>query len=83
MRKSTGTLNGSVMANGLPCGPDFRRISAYVPQASTPGLLSGGHCLHLTGHCCLSSARRICQSHMLQTLTLISYAWQCSSNKHN
>ena len=33
MRKSTGTLNGCVMANGLPCGPDFRRISAYVPQA--------------------------------------------------
>lgn len=38
-RKTTGTLSGMVLANGQPCGPEFRRTSAYVPQVRhVPGI---------------------------------------------
>ena len=31
-RKSTGAVTGTVLCNGLPLGPSFKRLSCYVPQ---------------------------------------------------
>ena len=54
-RKSTGAMTGTVLCNGLPLGPKFKRLSCYVPQEDvfvpvSPGpswsLPSQAACLH-------------------------------------
>ena len=84
-RKRTGAVTGTVLCNGLPLGPKFKRLSCYVPQEDVFVPVSPGKaCTFLPGCTALDHAgSHKILSHSWPALSLLrAHSSQSRCTKH-